>query len=65
MFIENIEDIYISEVNTTYISLSALKTSEFSRVRSMSKNSDVFNSQDNIYLVYTEQVNFIFILYFL
>ena len=43
------------EVNTKYISSSVLKTSEFSRVRSTSENSDVFNSRDEIYLVFTEK----------
>ena len=53
-------------MNTKYISSSVLITSEFSRVRSTSENSDVFNSRDEIYLVFTEKkVNFIFILYFL
>ena len=47
--------IYFSSVNTKYISSSVLKTSEFSRVRSMSENSDVFNSRDEIYLVFTEK----------
>ena len=46
--IADIEDIYFFEVNTKYISPSVLKTSEFSRV------FDVFNSQDDIYLVFTE-----------
>ena len=50
-----IEDIYCFEVNIKYISLSVLKTSEFSRVRSKSENSDVFNSQDEIYLVFTKK----------
>ena len=50
----DIEDIYFFEVNTKYISSSVLKTSEFSRVRSTSENSDVFNSRDEIYLVFTE-----------
>ena len=32
----------------------------------MSENSDVFNTKDEIYLVFTEKnVNFLFILYFL
>ena len=53
-FVMNIEDIYFFEVNTKYISSSVLKTSEFSRVRSKSENSDVFNSRDEIYLVFTE-----------
>ena len=34
-----------------YISFSVLRTSELSRVHSMSENADVFNSQDEIYLV--------------
>ena len=42
--IQSIEDIYFFEVNTKYISLSVLKTSESSRVRSTSENSNVFNS---------------------
>ena len=49
-----IEDIYFFEVNTKFNSSSVLKTSEFSRVRSTSENSDVFNSRDEIYLVFTE-----------
>ena len=40
-----IEDIYFFEVKTKYISSSVLKTSDFSRVRSTSENSDVFNSR--------------------
>ena len=50
-----IEDIYFFEVNTKYISSSVLKTSEFSRVRSTSENSEVFNSLNEIYLVFTEK----------
>ena len=49
------EAIYFFSGNTKYISSSVLKTSEFSRVRSMSENSDVFNSRDEIYLVFTEK----------
>ena len=53
-------------MDTKYISSSELKTSEFSRVRSKSENSDVYNSRDKIYLVFTEKkVNFLFILCFL
>ena len=37
-----------------------LKTSEFSRVRSTSDNSDVFNSRDELYLVFTKTVNFLY-----
>ena len=58
-----IEDICFFEVNTKYISSSELKTSEFSRVRSTSENFDVFNSRDEIYLVFTEKKHFFFILY--
>ena len=42
-------------MNTKYISSSVLKTSDFSRVRSTSENSDVFNSRDEIYSVFTEK----------
>ena len=42
------------EVNTKYISSSELKTSEFSRARSTSEIFYVFNSRDEIYLVFTE-----------
>ena len=55
-----IEDICFFEVNTKYISSSELKTSEFSRVRSTSENFDVFNSRDEIYLVFTEKKHFFF-----
>ena len=60
-----IEDIYFFEVNTKYISLSVLKTSEFSRVCSKSENSDVFNSDMKYILYLQKKVNFLFILYFL
>ena len=43
------------EVNTKYISLSVLKTSEFSQVHSTRERSDVFNSRDEIYLVFTKK----------
>ena len=53
------------EVNAKHLS-SVLKTSEFSRGRSTSENSEVFNSRDEIFLVFTpKNVNFLFILYFL
>ena len=51
---KDIEEIYFFEVNTKYISSSELKTSEFSGVRSTSENLYVFNSLDEIYLVFTE-----------
>ena len=43
------------EVNTKYSSSSMLKTSEVSRMRSTSKNADVFNSRDEIYLVFAKR----------
>ena len=52
---KQIEDIYFFEVNTKHISLSELKTSKFSRVRSTSGNLDVFKSRDEIYLVFTDK----------
>ena len=45
-------------MNTKYISSSVLKTSEVSQVRSTSENFDVFNSRDDIYLVFTEKSKF-------
>ena len=57
---QEIENIYLNEVNTKYISLSVLKTSEFSRVRCTSENSDVFNSRDEIYLVFNKKSKFSF-----
>ena len=60
-----IEDIYFFEVNTKYISSSVLKTSEFSLVRSTNENFNVFNSRDEMYLVFTKKASFLFILYFL
>ena len=59
---ENMEDIYFFEVNIKYNSSSVLKTSEFSRVCSMSGIFDVFNSRDDIYLVFTEKSKFSFYL---
>ena len=51
-------------MNTKYISSSELKTSEFSRVRSTSENFYVFNSRDEIYLVFTKKrANFLIIFY--
>ena len=58
--IKYIEDIYFFEVNTKYISSSVLKTSEFSLVRSTNENFDVFNSRDEIYLVFTKKSKFSF-----
>ena len=48
-------------VNTKCILSSVLKTSEFSRVRSTSENSDVFNSRDEIYLVFTRKKKIFFL----
>ena len=49
-------------MNTKYISSSVLETLDFSRVSSTSENSDVFNSRDEIYLVFTEKSKFSFYL---
>ena len=61
--VQYIEDIYFFEVNTKYISSSVYKTSEFSRVCSTVENSDVFNSRDEIYLVFTEKKLIFFLFY--
>ena len=58
------EDICFFEVNTKYISLSELKTSEFSRMRSTSEFVYVFNSRDEIYLVFAKKKQ-IFFFYFI
>ena len=50
-----IEDMYFFEVNTKYISSNALKISVISRVRSTSEIADIFNTSDEIYLVFTEK----------
>ena len=59
----DIEDVCFFEVNTKYISSSELKTLEFSRVRSTSENFYVFNSRDEIYLVFTEKKQIFFLFY--
>ena len=51
----DIEDIYFFEVNTKYISSNVLKISEISRVRSTSEIADIFNTRDEIFLVFTEK----------
>ena len=51
---DDIEDIYFFKVNTKYISSSVLKTAKFSRVRSTSENSNVFNSRNEMYLLFTD-----------
>ena len=56
----DIEDICFLKVNTKYISLRMVKTSEFSRVRSTSEHFNVFNSRDDIYLVFTVKSKFSF-----
>ena len=53
--LQYIEDIYFFEVNAKYIASIVLKTSEFSRVCSSSEPFDVFNSRDDMNLVFTEQ----------
>ena len=42
-------------VNTKYISSRELKTSKFSFVLRTHENSDVFNTLDEIYLVFTSK----------
>ena len=70
-----IEDIYFFEVNTKYISSSAVKNQYFSRVRisssavknqyfsrvrSTSENADIFTARDEIYLVFAKKSKFSF-----
>ena len=50
-----IEDIYFFEVNTKYISSNVLKISVISRVRSTSEIADIFNTFDEIFLVFTRK----------
>ena len=52
--VKYIEDIYFFEVNTKYISLSEMKTSEISRVRSKSENPDV-STHKMKYILYSSQ----------
>ena len=55
-----IADIYFFEGNTKYISPNALKISVISRVRSTSEIADIFNTWDEIFLVFTEKGKFSF-----
>ena len=48
-----VEDIYSFEVNTKYISSNVLKISAISRVRS--EIADIFNTFDEIFVVFTEK----------
>ena len=48
------------EVNTKYVSSNVLKISVISRVRSPSVNTDIFNTFDEIFLVFTEKSKFYF-----
>ena len=50
-------------MNTKHISSNELKTSEFSRARSTSENFYVFNSRDEIHLVFTENKQIFFLFY--
>ena len=52
-------------MNTKYISSSVLKTSDFSRVLTMSENYDVLDSREEIfwYLQKNSNVSFYFILF--
>ena len=57
------EDIYFFEVNTKYISSNVLKISVISGVRSTSEITDIFNTWDEIFLIFNvKKVNFLFIL---
>ena len=49
------EDIYFFEVNTKYISSNALKISVISRLHSTSEMADIFNTWDEIFLVFTNK----------
>ena len=61
---QNIEDIYFFEVNTKFISSNVLKISVISQVRSTSEIADIFNTRDEIFLVFIEKkVNFLFIFF--
>ena len=50
-----IEDIYFFKVYTKYISSNVLKISAISRARSTSEIADIFNTRDEIFLVFTEK----------
>ena len=51
-------------MNTKYISSNVLKISVISRVRSTSEITDIFNTRDEIFLIFTEKkVNFLFIFF--
>ena len=52
MYRANKNKIYFFSVNTKYISSCEFKTSEFSLVLHTHENSDVFNTLDEIYLVF-------------
>ena len=56
--LEDIEDIYFFEVNTKFILPNILKISVISRVRSTSEMADIFNTRDEIFLVFTEKSKF-------
>ena len=55
---------YLFEVNTKYTSSNVMKISVNSQVRSKSELSDIFNTWDEIVLIFTEKkVNFLFIFF--
>ena len=60
---KKMEDIYFFEVNTKYISSNVMKISVNSRVRSASEISDIFNTWDEIILVFTEKKKFFFLFF--
>ena len=47
-------------MNTKYVSSNVMKISVNSRVRSTSEFSDIFNTFDEIFLAFTEKVNFLY-----
>ena len=55
---EYIEDIYFFEVNTKYISSSAVKKISIFHecvARESSENADIFTARDEIYLIFAEK----------
>ena len=55
VIINSIEEIYFFEVNTKYISSNVLTISVISRVRSTSEITDIFNTWDEIFLLFTDK----------
>ena len=55
------EDIYFYIGKYQIYFIECVENIRFSRVRSTSENSDVFNSRDEIFGIYRKKVNFLFI----